>query len=876
MIKKRKNKNSETGLKGVNGIYIDGDISFSSDKDINANYFRSIQFAITAFAALCTVFMGASFLDINIIANPVIFLTIMLTAAFAFIASKIKALRFIGGTYLIVHIIYLISVLSNIKDGFFYTVFRYFQKANQPDSFYSSKIKDISPYDYEYISTHFFVFLGSVIVIVLAAACIFRIDFPMMFIITFPVFELGMYWGWQPKTWTAIGLVVCWITVLALHIINHTTNKAGKTNTFALHDRKKSYFLTSSELKQRFFTVYSKSVALMCALIFIVLILFFSISGFVRPEAFNQMRKNISSAVNDFSFNEIKNFFEDYDGGLNLFNVKTVGGTNGGILGKTDSISFNGSTALKVKTIKPSYPLYLRGYVAGKYEDNRWNEIEFEKDDERLKAFNEKNIFVQDYNYYLNYQKNQGSENHFFGNNHDITISVLGASKRFVYAPYMAYYSSDGNFGDDKMVPSPESYVNLRSKKYSLIFTDLSAAGNSWSNISASLKNKVYSDKITRSYESFVREKYLDINDSDILNNVYNRILGSYLTSDPNDVQSIYQAVYDYFKDNFQYTLSPGATPEGEDFIEYFLSSQKEGFCSYYASAGVMLMRKFGVPARYVEGYIVLPSQFADSEDSIPTAVVTDKSAHAWCEVFISDIGWIPLEFTPGYSNDNPNMTDTEKNPSKPQTSSVTTTASNNSTGTTVSKTTQSEKKSTASAYTTKKTTAAPSVTGKNNYNKSETSSVGNSGRNIIKPLILYLLGLIIIIAAVVLRHRYAVLKIEHQINNSDNRTAIQDIYRLCLKYLSLISVTSDKNITDIQAADEILEQCHKKNITGIDKDFIRLAESACEAYLSCNEISDKEAEFARGFLKHLSNEVILARLTALGKFAAKWIYNLY
>ncbi len=39
--------------------------------------------------------------------------------------------------------------------------------------------------------------------------------------------------------------------------------------------------------------------------------------------------------------------FSDYDGGFDLFGIKTVGGTNGGVLGKTAGISFNGSTALK-------------------------------------------------------------------------------------------------------------------------------------------------------------------------------------------------------------------------------------------------------------------------------------------------------------------------------------------------------------------------------------------------------------------------------------------------------------------------------------------------------------------------------------------------
>ena len=47
--------------------------------------------------------------------------------------------------------------------------------------------------------------------------------------------------------WTVIGLFVCWVTVLALHIINHTTNKAGRKNTFAVHERKRTFYFTSEK-----------------------------------------------------------------------------------------------------------------------------------------------------------------------------------------------------------------------------------------------------------------------------------------------------------------------------------------------------------------------------------------------------------------------------------------------------------------------------------------------------------------------------------------------------------------------------------------------------------------------------------------------------
>ncbi len=72
----------------------------------------------------------------------------------------------------------------------------------------------------------------------------------------------------------------------------------------------------------------------------------------------------------------------------------------------------------------------------------------------------------------------------------------------------------------------------------------------------------------------------------------------------------------------------------------------------------------FGYPSRYVEGYVVLNSQLGEPEDDSTYEVsVKDKCAHAWAEVFIDNAGWYPAEFTPGYDNDNPNLTQQEKDP---------------------------------------------------------------------------------------------------------------------------------------------------------------------------------------------------------------------
>ena len=53
----------------------------------------------------------------------------------------------------------------------------------------------------------------------------------------------------------------------------------------------------------------------------------------------------------------------------------------------------------------------------------------------------------------------------------------------------------------------------------------------------------------------------------------------------------------------------------GTDYVENFLFVQRKGYCEHYATAGAVLFRAMGVPARYVSGYRVPASDFVDNGD---------------------------------------------------------------------------------------------------------------------------------------------------------------------------------------------------------------------------------------------------------------------
>lgn len=130
--------------------------------------------------------------------------------------------------------------------------------------------------------------------------------------------------------------------------------------------------------------------------------------------------------------------------------------------------------------------------------------------------------------------------------------------------------------------------------------------------------------------------------------------------------EEIITGLRDYFQNEYPYTLSPGITPRRKDFVNYFLSEKRKGYCAHYASSAVLILRYMGIPARYVEGYAVDAFELAaDAEITdlsvadyyegtslIPqNAVVSydasDANAHAWVEVYDENLGWYPVELTP-------------------------------------------------------------------------------------------------------------------------------------------------------------------------------------------------------------------------------------
>ncbi len=108
------------------------------------------------------------------------------------------------------------------------------------------------------------------------------------------------------------------------------------------------------------------------------------------------------------------------------------------------------------------------------------------------------------------------------------------------------------------------------------------------------------------------------------------------------------QKIENYLETTCKYSLTVDPMPLDLEFVSGFLQSKK-GYCVYFATAMTMLCRAAGIPARYIEGYTV-----AGGSSETSARLVTEKNAHAWTEIFLPGMGWIPLDATPGGASVDP------------------------------------------------------------------------------------------------------------------------------------------------------------------------------------------------------------------------------
>jgi transglutaminase-like putative cysteine protease len=160
-------------------------------------------------------------------------------------------------------------------------------------------------------------------------------------------------------------------------------------------------------------------------------------------------------------------------------------------------------------------------------------------------------------------------------------------------------------------------------------------------NIRASLSGvtQVQLREAGTNYPQWVTERYLELPPSITQRTIE---LAKQITAGLDTPYDKANAITNYLRNNIQYSATIADLPNNQDLIDWFLFDYKKGFCNYYATAEIVLLRAVGIPARMAVGY----AEGQPQEINRQLFVVRQQDAHAWPEVYFPDTGWVPFEPT--------------------------------------------------------------------------------------------------------------------------------------------------------------------------------------------------------------------------------------
>ncbi|HEU5226815.1 MAG TPA: transglutaminaseTgpA domain-containing protein [Ktedonobacteraceae bacterium] len=116
----------------------------------------------------------------------------------------------------------------------------------------------------------------------------------------------------------------------------------------------------------------------------------------------------------------------------------------------------------------------------------------------------------------------------------------------------------------------------------------------------------------------------------------------------------------------FNYSIDNPPIPDNVDVVDVLLNTHS-GYCTYYASAMIVMARILGIPTRMVNGF-----SYGHLDVRRKVWSVDGTDAHSWVQAYFPGYGWISFDPTPGFSANaapQPNPTPTPaatKPPTKP------------------------------------------------------------------------------------------------------------------------------------------------------------------------------------------------------------------
>lgn len=294
--------------------------------------------------------------------------------------------------------------------------------------------------------------------------------------------------------------------------------------------------------------------------------------------------------------------------------------------------------ALEVTMEQPE-KVYLRGQIYDTYTGTGWKAA----DTEETAQYEDLFYWLHEANFYGQSQIALADGYTETATPLSMTVKNLSACSAHGYYPYAVYGNEmleADRIGDtDLPVAENLSYLKGSVPDWYQIQRNLSTAQGR-ENIETYLsKEQAYADYL-RAIDLQMTQDSWAVLQRQLKLDTQTRTIG--------DIRTI---IFDYLREAMTYDETARTMNGSGDFLQYTLERSGHGYSVHYATAAVLMLRYMGVPARYVEGYYLSAEDAARYKAGEPITL-TEENAHAWAEYYVSGVGFVPFEVTPGYIDD--------------------------------------------------------------------------------------------------------------------------------------------------------------------------------------------------------------------------------
>ncbi len=325
-----------------------------------------------------------------------------------------------------------------------------------------------------------------------------------------------------------------------------------------------------------------------------------------------------------------------------------------GQLDNLGALAVSDRPALEVETEQADCKEYLRGFTGESYDGQSWSGLDGQTVTDNQGLF----YWLGEDGFSSVSQLSTAAAMSSYTDEGatSFTITRNGARGDYAYIPY-SYLSGSSESGSGESAVSTNTDMSTATSNDSKtsVIASTSLLRKSYKvqqqvqnqQSSASGSARAYLDDES-AYRDFVYSSYLDIPEE--TKATIEELFGEQTEFTAEQAKVLVQQE---LESQVEYDDTCTTSNGGEDFVTYFLTQSRKGYSVHYATAATMLMRYYGVPARYVEGYVLNTSTATDDNSyeggSGTVYQLTEKNAHAWVEYYLDGVGWIPFDVTPGF-----------------------------------------------------------------------------------------------------------------------------------------------------------------------------------------------------------------------------------